>query len=50
VRFRICSLSISFGNVGLFNLRPGRALRWKVEVIGWEDQGVVCEKSAPPWL
>jgi hypothetical protein len=30
VRFRVCSLSRSFGNVELFNLRPSGALGWKV--------------------
>jgi hypothetical protein len=34
VRFRVCSLSESFGNDWMDNLRPGRALRWKVETAG----------------
>jgi hypothetical protein len=32
------------------NLRPGGALRWKVETVGWEGRGVVYEKTAPPRL
>jgi hypothetical protein len=32
------------------NWRPGGALRWKVETIGREGRGVVCEKPAPPRL
>jgi hypothetical protein len=37
-----------FGRIGL-NWRPGRskALRWKVETIGWEGWRVVCGKAAP---
>jgi hypothetical protein len=31
----------------LDTLRPGGALRWKVEIIGWEGQGVICGKLAP---
>jgi hypothetical protein len=31
VRFRICFLFRSIGNCGMDNLRPGGALRWKVE-------------------
>jgi hypothetical protein len=50
MRFKVCSLSRSFGNVGLFSLRPDGTLRWKVEVVGWEGWGVVCEKSTPPKL
>jgi hypothetical protein len=34
----------------LDNLRPGGALREKVETAGWEDRGVVCRKPAPPKL
>jgi hypothetical protein len=30
------------------NWRPGGALRWKVETTGWEGQGVVSDKPAPP--
>jgi hypothetical protein len=29
------------------NWRPGRTLRWKVETVSWEGQGVVCGKLAP---
>jgi hypothetical protein len=32
------------------NWIPGGALRWKVETTGWEGQGVVCGKPAPPRL
>jgi hypothetical protein len=32
------------------NLRPGGALRWKVETIGWEGQRVVCGKPVPSML
>jgi hypothetical protein len=32
------------------NWRPGGALRWKVEIAGWEGRGVVCGKRAPPRL
>jgi hypothetical protein len=31
VRFRVCSLSRLIGNCWMVNLRPGGALRWKVE-------------------
>jgi hypothetical protein len=31
-------------------LRPGGALRWKVETAGWEGREVVCGKSTPPRL
>jgi hypothetical protein len=31
VRFRVCSLSRSFGNCWMVNLRLDRALMWKVE-------------------
>jgi hypothetical protein len=40
--------------IGSLNLnlkwRPGGALRWKAETDGWDGQGVVCGKSAPPRL
>jgi hypothetical protein len=29
------------------NWRMGGALRWKVEIAGWEGRGVVCGKPAP---
>jgi hypothetical protein len=29
------------------NWRPGGALRWKGETVGWEHGGVVCGKLAP---
>jgi hypothetical protein len=50
VRFRVCSLFRSFGNDWMNNLRPGGALRWKVETIGWKGRKVICAKSAPPIL
>jgi hypothetical protein len=50
MRFRVCSLFRSFGNGGLINLGPGRALRSKVETIGREGRRVVCEKPTPPRL
>jgi hypothetical protein len=34
----------------LDNLRPGEALRWKVETVGWKGWGEVCGKLAPPRL
>jgi hypothetical protein len=39
----ICLLILNFGLVdGLWlNWRSGRALRFKVKIIGWEDRGVV---------
>jgi hypothetical protein len=42
-------------NIGLFgsswlNWRPGGTLRWKVKTVGWEGQGVVCEKLEPSRL
>jgi hypothetical protein len=49
-RFRVCSLSRSFSNDWMDNLRLGDALRWKVEIIDWEGRGVICEKPAPPRL
>jgi hypothetical protein len=38
----IGSLNLNFGLVGgsWLNWRSGRALWWKVETAGWEDQGV----------
>jgi hypothetical protein len=44
--------SLNFGLVGRtwLNWRPSGALRWKVKIIGWEGQEVVCGKSAPPRL
>jgi hypothetical protein len=50
VRFRVYSLSRSFGNDWMDNLRSDGALRWKVETVGWEDRRVVCGKPAPPRL
>jgi hypothetical protein len=50
VRFRVCSTSSSIGNSWMDNLRPGGALRWKVETIGWEGQRVVCGKPVPSML
>jgi hypothetical protein len=35
-----------FGSSWL-NWRPGRALRWKGEIAGWEGRGVICGKPAP---
>jgi hypothetical protein len=32
------------------NWRPGGALMLKVETTGWEGQGVLCGKPAPPRL
>jgi hypothetical protein len=31
MRFRVCFLSSSIYNYSMDNLRPGRALRWKVK-------------------
>jgi hypothetical protein len=31
MRYRVCFLFRSIGNCGMDNLRPGGALRWKVE-------------------
>jgi hypothetical protein len=28
--------------VRIVNWRPGGALRWKVETVGWEGRGVRC--------
>jgi hypothetical protein len=41
---------LSFVLVGRtwLNWKPGEALRWKVETVGWEGRGVVYEKSARP--
>jgi hypothetical protein len=49
-RFRVVPSLVHIVNVGFFNLRPGRGLRWKVKTIGWEGQGVVCGEPAPPRL
>jgi hypothetical protein len=40
-------LNMNFGNFGrsCLNWRPDGALRWKVETVGWEGQGVVCGKQ-----
>jgi hypothetical protein len=48
VRFRVHSLSRTFRKDWMYNLRSGRALRWKGENrhLG-EGQGVVCGKLAP---
>jgi hypothetical protein len=45
----IVTLNLNSGLVGRIwlNWRPGRALRWKVEIISWEDRGVICRKLAP---
>jgi hypothetical protein len=50
MRFRICSLFSSIYNYWMDNLRPGGALRFKVETIGWKGRGMVCGKMAPPRL
>jgi hypothetical protein len=48
----IGSLNMNFGTFGRawLNWRPGGALRWKVEMAGWEGRGVVCGKPTPPRL
>jgi hypothetical protein len=46
----IALFNYSDGNVLMDNPRPGGALRWKVETAGWEGQGVVRGKMAPPRL
>jgi hypothetical protein len=45
----ISSLNSNFGLAGRnwLKWRPGGALRWKVETVGWEGQRVVCGKSTP---
>jgi hypothetical protein len=45
----IVSLNLNFGLIdGLWlNWRPGGALRWKVETVGWEGRGAVCGNPAP---
>jgi hypothetical protein len=45
-------LNLNFGLVGStwLNWRPGGALRWKVEIVGWEGRRVVCGKPTPPRL
>jgi hypothetical protein len=45
-------LNLNFGTFdrAWLNWRPGGALRWKVQTTGWEGQGVVCGKLAPPRL
>jgi hypothetical protein len=42
-------LKLNFGLSDRFWLtwRPGGALRWKVETVGWEGRGVICGKPAP---
>jgi hypothetical protein len=48
----IGSLNLILGLIDSFwlNWRPGGDLRWKVETVGREGQGVVCRKPAPPML
>jgi hypothetical protein len=48
----IGSLNLNFGLVDRtwLNWRSGGTLRWKVETVDWEGQGVVCGKPAPPRL
>jgi hypothetical protein len=48
----IGSLNLSFGTFGrsCLNWRPGGALTWKVEAIGWECRGVGCGKPTPSRL
>jgi hypothetical protein len=43
------SLNLNFGTFGRawLNWRPGMALRWKVETVGWEGRGVICENTIP---
>jgi hypothetical protein len=45
----IGSFNINFDLVDRIwlNRRLGGALRWNVETIDWEGQGVVCGKPAP---
>jgi hypothetical protein len=43
-------LLIARGLYWMDNLRPGGTLRWKVETVSWEGQGVVFGKLAPPKL
>jgi hypothetical protein len=44
---RVCSFFSSVGNCWMIKLRPGGALRWKVETASWEGHGVWCGKSVP---
>jgi hypothetical protein len=48
----IGSLNLNFGTFGrsYLNWRPDGALRWKVETVGWEGQGVGCGKPTPSRL
>jgi hypothetical protein len=41
------NLNLGFFGILWLNWRPGGALRWKVETVSWEGQGVVCGKPAP---
>jgi hypothetical protein len=50
MRVRGCSLSSLNYNCWMDNLRPGRALRWRVVTAGWEGWGVVCGQRAPQRL
>jgi hypothetical protein len=45
-------LKFNFGLSGRFwlNWRLGGTIRWKVEIVSWEGQGVVCGKLASPRL
>jgi hypothetical protein len=45
----ISSFNINFDLVDRtwLNRRLGGALKWNVETIDWEGQGVVCGKPAP---
>jgi hypothetical protein len=48
----IGSLNLNFGTFSRLwlNWRPNEALTWKMETVGREGRGVVCEKLAPPRL
>jgi hypothetical protein len=45
-------LNSNHGLVGRtwLNWTQGGSLRWKVKIISWVGQGVVCEKLAPSRL
>jgi hypothetical protein len=45
MRFRVCSLFSSAGNDWMDNLRPGGALRWKVETQLERSGSVIWQVS-----
>jgi hypothetical protein len=46
VRFRVCSLSSSFGNCWMDNLRPGGTIRGISGILKREEQGECCGYSS----